>query len=76
MYRMFSVGNLSWNSATLSAGFRGEPKGPGNRAAHQKGHPTMFIYLAICACHLNLFIEESLFFGVINCRSGRRQDIT
>jgi len=38
------------------------------RAPHQKGPPTMFICLAICACHLILFIEESLFVGVISYR--------
>ena len=41
----------------------------GGRVPHQKGAPTMFICLTICAtcaCQLILFIEESLFVCVIN----------
>jgi len=45
-------------------------KGTGPRAPYQKEPPTMFICLAICACHLIFFIEESLFVGVINYRSA------
>ena len=51
----------------------------GAQAPHQKGPPTMFICLAICATcarHLILFIEESFFVGVINYRLGRRQYFT
>jgi len=40
--------------------------GLGGLGPSAKGGPTMFICLAICACHLILFIEESFFVGVIN----------
>ena len=53
-----------------SAGFRGEPKGPGSRAPHQTGAPTMFMYLAICttcACHLVIFISEESLYVLLNC---------
>ena len=41
---------------------QGAPKG--SRVPHQKGPPTMFMCLAICAtwaCHLVIFSKESIF---------------
>ena len=34
-------------------------KGPGPRPPYQRGPPTMFMCLAICACDLVIFSEES-----------------
>ena len=57
-------------TVTASAGFRGGPKGPG---PHQRGPPTRFMCLAICvicACHLVIFSEESLFVDTIGWPAG------
>ena len=59
---------------TVSAEFRGEPKGPGPRVPHQRGPPTMFMWLAICAtcaCHFVIFSEKSLFVVAINLSVGQ-----
>jgi len=56
------------SSAQISAGFRGI-QGAWAQGPHQRGAPTMFMCLAICAtcaCLLVIFIsEESLFVDAI-----------
>jgi len=55
----------------------GGARGPGPGPPTKRGphHVHMFI-CATCACHLILFIEESLFVGDINYRLVRRQYFT
>jgi len=58
----------------------GGAQGAGPKAPHQRGPPTMFVCLAICAtcgCHLVIFSEKSMFVDAINYyRSAKQQYFT
>jgi len=61
------------NATSISAGFRGDPRGPG-LGPPPKRAPTMFMSSAIYAtyaCHLVVFSEKSLFVDAVNLSVGQ-----